>query len=56
MLNWLKWIWYVIKPDPYACIESIMAMEGYTDFEIALEIATMKEAERKRQLQDDTTD
>lgn len=47
-MNWLRKLWNAIKPDPYFYIAMAMELEGYTDNEIAIEIARMKEADAKR--------
>ncbi len=40
----LKKFWEAVKPDPYSQIAGLMQFEGYTDFEIALEIERLKRA------------
>lgn len=44
ILETLSKIWNAIKPDPYFYIASLMEMEEYSEFEIELEIARLKEA------------
>lgn len=36
--------WQAIETDPYAQIAGLMRFEGYTEFDIELEIAAMKKA------------
>jgi hypothetical protein len=44
-VEWLKKVWSQRpKADPYFYIANNMAMEGYTDLEIAVEIDAMKKA------------
>lgn len=42
LLELWKQFWAMAKPDPYFHIAWLMQMEGYTDFEIDLEIAELK--------------
>lgn len=47
-MNWLTKILEALKPDPYFHIAALMDLEGYTDDEIAQEIARMKAAEASK--------
>lgn len=44
-MNWLKKILEALKPDPYFYIAMLMELEGYTECEINLEIARMKDSD-----------
>jgi hypothetical protein len=42
MKEFFKKLWEAMKPDPYFHIASLMELEGYTEFDIQIEIARLK--------------